>query len=203
MPAHSRAGIHGIARSASRPANSVFVSEEMRTLTLIVFGCMLHGVLTASLAVALDPKTETNSAQLQLTLSTANSAYRAGEAADMTFTLTNVSDQPLMLVSFGPALFGFAVYDASGNLVAKPTLPQKPIMGPRSMTAAPRGTLLQAGKSITGKLTWELVKTNSSGDRIPLASGAYALIGYAWWDRDGAPRLRTPPLLLRIVAASS
>jgi hypothetical protein len=149
-----------------------------------------------------DPKVETRSGQLRLTLSISKSEYHAGEVVNLAFTLSNIGTEVVMLLSFTRGLFGFAAYDANGNVVATPTLPQKPIMGRRSLIAPPHGRILEPGQSIGAELTWELAKTDSSGRRIPLAPGAYILIGYAWWDRPRISHLQTPPIIVRIIAAS-
>lgn len=177
--------------------------DTVRAFSLFATLCTLGALLLTGRAVATrDPEVKTRSGQLQLTLSIAKSQYYGGETVSLAFDLSNVGTERVMMLSLAPGLFGFAAYDAKGNQVVAPLL-QKPIMGPpRSPIAPPRGRMLEPGKSISAELTWELATTDSSGRRAPLPAGTYTLIGYAWWDREGAPRLQTPPLSIQILAAA-
>jgi len=148
------------------------------------------------------PEVETQSGELRLKLSIIKAQYHAGETVSLAFELSNVGTEPVTMLSFVPGLFGFAAYDAQGNQVAAPILRQKPIARPLPLMAPPLGRILEPGKSIRAELQWELVTTDTLGRRTPLPPGDYTLIGYALWDREGAPRLQTPPLIVRVLAAA-
>ena len=108
----------------------------------------------------------------------------------MVFDLSNVGTETTSMLSFAPSLFGFAAYDPNGHQLVAPRPPRKPLLAPPM--AVPLVRTLEPGRSITAELNWE--------GRTHLAPGFYKLIGYAWWDREGEPRLRTPPLVILVVA---
>ena len=140
---------------------------------------------------------EVRSGALQLRLSVSRAEYHVGQDVPLLFSLRNAGEAPAVIRSFAPSFFDFAVYDASGVLVRKPTLASRPILAP------PRAGVLQPGETITATLTWQPWMLDAMGRRVPVPSGSYSLEGYALWDRGGAPLLRTPRLSIEIRADRS
>ncbi len=158
--------------------------------------CALGAILfTGWTSVASDPEVTARSGPFELRLSVAKSEYRSGETVGLVFDLRNAGTETATMLSFARSLFGFAAYDPNGHQLAAPRPPRWPILAPP--IAVPLVRTLEPGKSISAKLSWDLAP---SGWQAPAATGSYTLIGYAWWDREGAPRLQTPPLVIRVVA---
>ena len=133
------------------------------------------------------------SGELELTVAVPRVEYHTGETIQLVFTLRNIGDEMVIVRSFSPRLFDFAVYDARGVQLMAPTFPRRPILAP------PFARGLQPGETITAAMTWDLAIPDPAGRRIDLPPGSYALEGYALWDSRGVALLRTPqlPIVIR------
>ncbi len=134
------------------------------------------------------PAARVQSGALELTLALPRSTFHVGEEIDLRFTLRNIGGTIVVLRSFSPRLFDFAVYDADGIQLLAPTFFKKPILAP------PAVRVLRPGEALTNAMAWNLAITNHAGHRVQLAPGSYALEGYALSDQLGVALLRTPRL---------
>ena len=114
---------------------------------------------------------------LQLAITLQKTNYRLGEPVNITFILTNVSNQTVNLAQYAGDVFDFRVYNDTNNTVYQSSLkfPVYPFNpgGPRVAC-----TSIKANESLTGVLVWGQTCNNTAfSEGIPVSSGMYYIVG--------------------------
>jgi DNA-binding transcriptional ArsR family regulator len=112
---------------------------------------------------------------LELTMALQKTNYSLGEPVNMTFTITNISNQTISLFQYGVGgfnMFEFQVYNDTDNSVWSLIYPVYPLNpgGPIVTT-----TLLGSEESLTGVLVWEQMCNNTGP--VPVSPGTYYIVG--------------------------
>ena len=139
-----------------------------------------------------------NGLQLSITLTADKTTYAVGEEVEITFAITNVSNQTLNFINQnGDSNFNFQVYNSTNNAVYSWEFGAYPLDN-WNVTLAPN-------ESYTRNLIW------SQGSPFPqISSGAYYIIGelgyvntgpgyvYTYPIRTTPPNFQTAPLYITI-----
>jgi hypothetical protein len=107
---------------------------------------------------------------LQLTMTLQKTNYSLGEPVNMTFTITNISNQTIGLYQYGgPSdMFEFQVYNDTNNSVWSLIFPFYPGVDIPAVS-------LNSEESLTGVLLWEQMCNNTAP--VPVSPGTYYIVG--------------------------
>ena len=114
---------------------------------------------------------------LQLTMTLQKTNYSLGEPVNMTFTITNISNQTILLSQYAAYRFGFIVYNGTNNNIYQtslnfPLYPNNP--GGPDIIPFP----LNAAESFTETLVWGQTCNNTIySEGVPVSPGIYYIVG--------------------------
>ena len=112
---------------------------------------------------------------LQLTMTLQKTNYSLGEPVNMTFTITNISNQTILLSQYAAYRFGFIVYNDTNNNIYQTSLnfPLYPNNPGGLMVGA---YFLNAEESFTETLVWGQTCNNAAvSEGVPV--GTYYIVG--------------------------
>jgi len=114
---------------------------------------------------------------LQLTMTLQKTNYSLGEPVNMTFTITNISNQTILLSQYAAYQFGFIVYNDTNNNLYQTSLnfPLYP-NNPGGLDIIPFS--LNAEESFTETLVWGQTCNNTIySEGVPVSPGTYYIVG--------------------------
>ncbi len=114
---------------------------------------------------------------LQLTMTLQKTNYSLGEPVNMTFTITNISNQTILLSQYAAYQFGFIVYNDTNNNIYQ-TSPNFPLYpnNPGGLDIIPFS--LNAEESFTETLVWgQTCNNTAASEGVPVSPGTYYIVG--------------------------
>ena len=114
---------------------------------------------------------------LQLTMTLQKTNYSLGEPVNMTFTITNISNQTILLSQYAAYQFGFIVYNGTNNNIYQTSLnfPLYP-NNPGGLDIIPFS--LNAEESFTETLVWgQTCNNTAASEGVPVSPGTYYIVG--------------------------
>jgi hypothetical protein len=114
---------------------------------------------------------------LQLAITLQKTNYRLGEPVNITFTLTNISNQTVSLAQYVGDHFDFRVYNDTNNTVYQSSL-ELPVYPFNPGGPCVAYTSLKTEESLTGVLVWRQTCNNTTlSEGVPVSSGTYYIVG--------------------------
>ena len=153
------------------PAYTTIINRESNTISSLNYqisqlnsrACIVEGV--------------NQTVGLQLTMTLQKTNYSLSEPINMTFTMTNISNQTINLGQYADYRFGFKVYNDTNNNIYQtslnfPLYPDNP-GGPCIIPF-----LLNAEESFTETLVWGQTCNNTAfSEGVPVSPGTYYIVG--------------------------
>ncbi|HEV8354588.1 MAG TPA: BsuPI-related putative proteinase inhibitor [bacterium] len=132
------------------------------------------------------PATETSaqSGDLVLRLTVSSADVEAGSPMVVSLLLRNTGTADAVLRSVSAVLFDFAVYDALGRPVIRPSMSQRRLLARQAVR------VLRPGESTAASMVWQVSPQ--------AAAGQYLVEGYAVWTAPGSALLTTPRLAVTV-----
>lgn len=133
-------------------------------------------------------------AGLELTVQVEKAVYSQGEPVNITFTLTNISNQTIVF-PMAAWTFDFKVLNDTNHLIFQYSTSQIFPLVIRNMPINP-------GENLTDLLVWpQMCNTTAFTAGVAVSPGTYYIVGLLW--EISSLLLQTPPLQITINAAST
>jgi hypothetical protein len=114
---------------------------------------------------------------LQLAILLQKTDYRLGEPINITFTITNISNQTISLAQYDGDRFDFRVYNGTNHTVYESSL-KFPVYPFNPGGPNVSWTSINAKESLTGVLVWGQTCNNTAfSEGVPVSTGTYYIVG--------------------------